>query len=185
MTRETLARHAAFVLRCSGAASLSYLLGAAVGLQHPVWASISSIIVSQEKSQEKLNETNSATLWRLAGTIIGVAVTVAVGSLLIPFGANTAVQLTCAVALCAAIVRLFPALKVSMWTAPIVLLSGAPGIPLLDTGIYRGAEVLVGGLVGAALHWLAEIAVMRFLGHPITAAGPSPVLTRNNSHLSE
>jgi len=181
MTRETLSRHAAFVLRCSGAASLSYLLGAAVGLQHPVWASISSIIVSQEK----LNETNSATLWRLAGTIIGVAVTVAVGSLLIPFGTNTAVQLSCAVALCAAIVRLFPALKVSMWTAPIVLLSGAPSIPLLDTGLYRGAEVLVGGLVGAALHWLAEIAVVRFLGHPITAAGPSPVLTRNNSHLSE
>ena len=76
MTRDEFYRHVAFILRCSSAAALAFLLAGAVGLPHPVWATMSGIIVSQEK----LNDTNRVTLWWLTGTVVGVisAVIVAV-----------------------------------------------------------------------------------------------------------
>ncbi|MGE4482182.1 FUSC family protein [Acidocella sp.] len=152
MSKDEFYRHAAFILRCSAAAALAFLLARAVGLPHPVWATMSGIIVSQEK----LNDTNRATLWRLTGTIVGVIAAVIVGGALLAFGASVPCQLAGAVALCALLVRLWPDLRVSMWTAPIVLLTRSETGSILQTGLWRGEEVLLGGLVGILCHFAAE-----------------------------
>ncbi len=181
MTGQVFTHHAAFVARCSGAALLSYLLAAGMGLPYPVWSSISGIIVSQEK----LSETNTATLWRLAGTVMGIAIAVTIGTLLHALGASVAVQMTCAVALCATIVRRWPELRVAMWTAPIVFLSHAPEVPLAVAGLWRGAEVLLGGFVGAALHWVTETAMTRIFGQNATPATPLSTQATDHSSLNE
>lgn len=154
---EARARDLAFVLRCSGAATLSFLLAGAVALPHPVWAAMSGIIISQEK----LGDTRQATIVRFLGTLLGVAIAVAVGTLSGWIGANTAAEIAISVALAAVATRRYPALKVCMWTCPIVFLTVTPGTPLWEAGLFRGAEVLLGGLVGAALHFLAEIFIER------------------------
>ncbi|NTF52873.1 FUSC family protein [Agrobacterium rhizogenes] len=160
VTGMDFARHMAFVLRCSAAATFSYMLASAIGLPHPVWAAMTGIIVSQEK----LTETRSATAWRLAGTVIGIVAAVAIGSLAAPLGADVAIQIALAVGLCAIVARRYPALRVCMWTGPIVFLTASPEMPILTTGLYRGGEVLLGGLVGAALHTIAEAAIGRMFG---------------------
>ncbi|MBB3809179.1 FUSC family protein [Pseudochelatococcus contaminans] len=156
-TRNALIGHAAFVLRCSLAAMASYELALMVGLHHPVWASVSAVIVSQAS----LNETQNAVLWRLAGTMTGIVVAVAVGTALAALSVDIAVQIGCGVALCAAGVRRWPDLKVAMWTVPIVYLSDNQHMPIAEAGFWRGVEVGLGGLVGAALHWLAEAVASR------------------------
>lgn len=155
MTRDEIYRHIAFVLRCSAAAALAYLAARGVGLPHPVWATMSGIIVSQEK----LNDTSRAALWRLTGTLVGVVSAVIIGGALVAFAAPVPLQLAGAVCFCAVLVRLWPNLRVSMWTAPIVLLTVDPGDTILQTGIWRGSEVLLGGLIGIAFHALAERAI--------------------------
>lgn len=146
-------RDIAFVLRCSGAATLAYILAAsAFGLVHPVWAAVSAIVVSQEK----LFQTRKAVVWRFAGTIVGIVVAVAAGTVTTNFGWDTAVQMGISVAICAALVRRWPDLKVAMWTAPIVFFSHEPGTSLVVAGYARGSEVVLGGIVGALIHWAAE-----------------------------
>jgi uncharacterized membrane protein YccC len=161
--RILLARHVAFVVRCSLAASLSYVMASAIGLEHPVWAAISGLIVSQES----LEATRRATVWRLAGTLVGICVAVASGSLLGLASAQPALQIGVGVAICAILARRWPDLKVAIWTAPIVYLTVVPGESLAEAGFWRGVEVLVGGVVGALLHSLAEIAINGFISqHP-------------------
>lgn len=155
--RETQARDLAFVIRCSGAATLSFLLAQAIGLPHPVWAAMTGVIVCQEK----LDDTRQATFGRFVGTLLGVAIAVVVGSLAEWSGADTAVKIAISVALAAIIARRHPLFKVCMWTCPIVFLTATPDLPLWQIGIYRGAEVLLGGIVGALLHQLAEIIIRR------------------------
>ena len=46
-----------------------------------------------------------------------------------------------------------------MWTAAIVLLTVTPGQSIAHAGLARGIEVLIGGLVGAALHQATEMVV--------------------------
>jgi uncharacterized membrane protein YccC len=152
--RKELVRHIAFVVRCSAAATCAYLLARAVGLPHPVWAAMSGIIVSQEN----LTQTHSATVGRLFGTVIGVVIAVTVGHLLTPLHAGVAVQMAVAVALAAVVARRYPIVRVCMWTCPIVFLSDQ-ATSLLKVGLNRGAEVLLGGLIGAALHWISEKAI--------------------------
>ena len=152
MMQKELVRHIAFVLRCSAAATCSYLLADALRLPHPVWAAMSGVIVSQEN----LTQTHNATVGRLFGTVIGVVIAVTVGHFLMPLHAGVAVQMALAVALAAVVARRYPIVRVCMWTCPIVFLSADRGMPLRMVGFYRGAEVLVGGLLGAALHWISE-----------------------------
>jgi uncharacterized membrane protein YccC len=152
MRKIEVVRNIAFVLRCSAAATFSYMLARAVGLPHPVWAAMSGIIVSQEN----LTQTHNATVGRLFGTVIGVVIAVAVGHLLAPLHANVAIQMALAVALAAIVARRYPVVRVCMWTCPIVFLSSDRATPLSMVGFYRGMEVLVGGLVGAVLHWISE-----------------------------
>ena len=154
---EERARDLAFVLRCSGAATLSFVLAGAVALPHPGWAAISGIIVGQEK----LGDTRQATIGRFFGTLVGVGIAVAIGMMGEWLGTNIIVEMTIAVALAAVAARRFPSLRVCMWTCPLVFLTGTPGTPLWEAGLFRGTEVLLGGLVGAVLHLLAELVIER------------------------
>lgn len=154
---EARARDLAFVLRCSGAATVSFLLAEAVALPHPVWAAMSAVIVSQEK----LGDTRQVTAGRFFGTLLGVAIAVSVGTLAGRLGASIVAEMAIAVALAAIVARRHPALRVCMWTCPIIFLTVTPGTPLWEAGLFRGAEVLLGGVVGAVLHFLAEIVIER------------------------
>ncbi|HET6554198.1 MAG TPA: FUSC family protein [Dyella sp.] len=157
MKQEKLARYIAFVLRCSGAATLATILANCLGMPHAMWASMSAIIVSQER----LNETRNATLWRLAGTLIGIAVSVATSGVSRVFAINLVTQMAFGVAICAAIARRFPLVRVCMWTVPIVYLSKPGEGALLDTALWRCTEVIMGGSVGATFHWVAEFVINR------------------------
>lgn len=148
----TQIRNVAFVLRCSGAATLSYILSQAIGLPHPVWAAMSSVIVSQDR----LGDTRQATIGRFIGTLVGVIIAVIVGTLAQGVGAGTAVEIATAVGLAAIAARRFPLIKVCMWTCPIVFLTATAGTPLWQVGLFRGAEVLLGATIGVVLHLLAE-----------------------------
>lgn len=169
MKTAVTARDIAFVLRCSGAAALAYALASTLGLLHPVWASISGVVVSQEK----LDQTKNAVLWRFSGTVVGIVVAVSVGSLIAPLGAGLAAQTGASVAVCAGLVRRWPDLRVSMWTAPILFFAHDPGASLLAAGWWRGSEVILGGLVGTALHWIAERAIAIVERRPGTPPGNS------------
>ncbi len=149
---EDQAREIAFVTRCSGAATLSFILAQAVGLPHPVWAAMTGVIVGQEK----LDETRQATLGRFFGTLLGVAIAVVVGSIAEWSGAGTASKIAISVALAAIAARRHPLIRVCMWTCPIVFLTATPDLPLWRVGLYRGTEVMLGGAVGALLHLIAE-----------------------------
>ena len=152
MTPERL-KAAAFVLRCAGAAVLALLIATWMGLDHPVWATVSALVVSQDR----LGDTRRTLGWRLVATAVGIGVAVAVGSVLA--GVGPGVMLGVTVALCAGLTRWRAELRLSMWTAAIVLLTVSPGGSVAHAGLARGVEVLIGGLVGAALHQLAEVVV--------------------------
>ncbi|WP_337268476.1 FUSC family protein [Oryzifoliimicrobium ureilyticus] len=155
MITETQTRDIAFVLRCSGAATVGYLVAQTAGLPHPVWAAMSGIIVSQEK----LGDTRQATIGRFIGTLLGVSIAVMIGTLFDRIGTDVAVDIAVAVALAAVAARRYPWIRVCMWTCPIVFLTATPGVPLWEVGASRGAEVLLGGIVGAVLHFVAECVV--------------------------
>lgn len=62
------------MIRCTGAAVLALVVADALHLDHPIWASVSALVVSQEK----LGDTNRTLAWRVVATLIGVAVATAV-----------------------------------------------------------------------------------------------------------
>jgi uncharacterized membrane protein YccC len=150
-------RAVAFVARCSGAATCAYVAAAAAGLPHAVWAAISALIVSQER----LDDTTTSLTGRIAGTIIGACVAVAVSVAAARLATGVALQVAVAVAVCATIARERPRLRVCMWTAPIVLLTTEPGVPISIEATYRASEVILGALIGGAFHWAAEVLVHR------------------------
>ena len=57
----------------------------------------------------------------------------------------------------------YPAVRVCMWTGPIVLHTAEPSTAIIMVAFFRGSEVMIGVLVGAALHWTAEVTVRRTL----------------------
>lgn len=150
--KEPHFRDLAFVLRCSGAATLSFVLAQASGLPHPVWAAMSGIIVGQEK----LGDTRKTNIGRFVGTLLGVIIAVIVGTALQYCAAGRVAEMAVAVGLAATIVRRYPSLKVCIWTCPIVFLTSTAQTPLWEVGMYRGAEVLLGSVVGPALHAFSE-----------------------------
>ncbi len=150
--RHEWLRRSAFVIRCSFSAALAYGAAEAAHLSYPIWALISAIVVSQEQ----LTETWTFTGRRIAGTILGVAVALSVHQVASYFALRTMAQVVLSVALCAAIVHRLPAMRVSMWTCAIVLLTAAPAEPLYRTGLFRGTEVILGCLIGGTLHQAAE-----------------------------
>jgi uncharacterized membrane protein YccC len=156
-------RAIAFVLRCSGAATVAYEVVSSLGLEG-LWAAMSAMIVSQER----LHETRSSLTGRILGTLLGIGVTVAVSEITSRTATSTAVQMAIAVAICALVVRELPKLRVAMWTCPIILLTAQPSAPMLLVALHRGSEVILGAIIGWIFHWFAEIVV-----DALTDAGPS------------
>jgi uncharacterized membrane protein YccC len=147
-------RGVAFVARCAGAATFAYLSAIWVGLPHSAWAAISALIVSQDQ----LSETRSSLAARILGTLIGIWVAVAVNAVASYFAEGMSMQIAIAVAICALVARERPALRVCMWTCPVVLLT-EPSVPTVMVALHRGSEVILGALLGGAFHGAAEVAL--------------------------
>ena len=150
MTRPNeFIRLIAFAFRCSASAVLAYELALKLGLSYPIWALISAIVISQEQ----WSETWTSTGRRIAGTILGACIALLTNALIVntflASYADTTVQVAISVAICAAITHRLPAMRVSMWTCAIILLTGKPSDPLYMTALYRGSEVILGGLIGS------------------------------------
>jgi len=155
LSRADTIRSVAFVARCTGAAVLALVVANRLGLDHPVWASVSALVVSQDT----LGDTHRSLSWRIVATVIGVGVAVLVA--LILHGAGPVAMLAVAVGITAAVARLRTELRVCMWTSVIVLLTVPPGGTILTAALARAQEVLLGVAIGAALHWVAERLLFR------------------------
>jgi len=119
----------------------------------PVWASMSALIVSQDRWQD----TELSLQQRIRGTFLGVSISLAVNLIAMTLGTSTTIQLIIAVAICAAIARVDRSVRVCMWTCPIVLIPGQAGAnPVIVVGLYRAIEIVVGCLVAAGFHLLTE-----------------------------
>ena len=134
-----------FVVRCTAAATIAYLLANAVGLPRPLWACIFALIASQGSSAGTFVTVGG----RVIGTLIGVVVTVVVGTLSSRLG--LAAQTAIAVAICAVFAWGRPAIQLCLWTPPIVLMTAGPSDSIIDVGFYRGCEVILGRLIGGLL----------------------------------
>ena len=165
---------AVFAVRCSAAATLAYLAARAVGLPHPLWAPISALVVSREGQ----SKTRRAILARISGTVLGVAIAIAVGALATRIALPIPVRIAIAVAIGGACAYRRPALRVCIWTAPIVLLTAVPGESIARTGFDRGCEVLIGVLIGGLLHWVSDaprrVRRARRIREPGRAPGGTP-----------
>ncbi|MBS1169293.1 MAG: rane protein [Burkholderiaceae bacterium] len=144
-----------FIARCALSATAAYLIADFMALPYPAWASMSAVIVSQER----LNDTTSSLQGRIAGTIVGVCIALAVNQATSDI-AGMALQIMLAVGICAAIAGRYPSFRVCLWTAPIVLLTENASMPIVWAGFYRGSEVILGSIVGGAFHLLAERLVL-------------------------
>src|SRR5258706_8311011 len=92
-----ITRRLAYAARCAASGALTYLLATGVGLPHPVWASMSSLIVSQES----LDATRHSIVGRVIGTVAGAAVAILVSEVAHHVEVGTALQIAAAVGLCA------------------------------------------------------------------------------------
>jgi uncharacterized membrane protein YccC len=146
-----------YVVRCTLSATLALAAAQWLELPHPVWASVSALVVSQDR----IEDTRASLSGRLLGTLTGVAIAILVGSVARLADIGSIVQLAGATILCASIVRARPDWRVCMWTAAIVLLTATPQQPVISTGLLRGAEVLLGGLIGTVAHELATFVAVR------------------------
>lgn len=141
-----------FVLRCSLAASVAYGLATLVGFQHPVWAPIEALIVSQES----IGETFDSIQERLVGTLIGVAVALLVGIFGRTIGLPLILQIAISVTVCAVATSRRPTIRVCLWTCPLVLvMAPSLGTPEL-VGVIRVSQVLLGAIVGGVTHVLDQ-----------------------------
>ena len=187
---KKIIRAIAFILRCSGAATVGYELASALGLHEALWAAMSAVIISEEH----LHETRSSLLGRIFGTLLGISVTVGVNEVASRLAASTTLQMVVAVGICALIVREFPTLRVAMWTCPIILLTAEPSAPIVLVALRRGSEVLLGAVVGWVFHWGAEVVVDALENRALSLSqrhasqhihGRSPRRHRNQHHQAE
>ncbi|MDR3439444.1 FUSC family protein [Telmatospirillum sp.] len=153
MSRTDMIESGRYVVRCSLAAVVSYLFALHLRLPFPVWAPISALVVSQES----LITTHHSVDGRIAGTVLGVMVAVMVDEIGTWLGgAPQAVELAVGVAICAIAARLRPAVRVGLWTCPLVLLTTSPGVSVEMTALFRGSEVAVGAAVAGLVHYLED-----------------------------
>lgn len=148
-------RTAAFVLRCSGAATFAWQLSAVFELSQPVWAAMSALIISQAR----LHDTRSCLLGRIFGTLLGIAISLSVNVLGCRMHAPIVLQMALAVGICSAVTFDLPAFRVAMWTCPIILLTASCATPVALAALARGSEVILGAIVGLVFHWSAEVLV--------------------------
>ncbi|MBB4618425.1 FUSC family protein [Sphingomonas abaci] len=148
-------RAVAFVLRCTAAAVVAAAVAQRLGLGHPVWACVSALVVSQDR----IGDTHRALGWRVAATLIGLVVAL-LSATVLP-GGSAELRLALAVGIAASITRWRAETRVCMWTAVIVLTTVPPGGTVVRTGLDRAQEVLLGALIGAVLHQIAEGVILR------------------------
>ncbi len=142
-----------FVVRCSGAATAAWGVSVLLGLCEPVWAAISALVISQVR----LDETQSCSIGRVLGTLLGIAVSLSVNVIGSKLHVPLPLQMALAVAICAVVTLDLPALRVALWTCPLILLASCSSAPLVKAAERRAVEVVFGALVGLALHLITEI----------------------------
>jgi uncharacterized membrane protein YccC len=152
LTKNVLLKLFFFAIRCFIVVWASYRLALAVGLPYPVWAPISAVIVSQEQ----MSETRTSLVRRIIGTILGACITVIINMIAEPMNIPVGIQAAISVAICGVLAYERPSFRTSMVTGPILLLTTPPNDPMVMVAIYRSTEVIIGGLVGAGVHLLAE-----------------------------
>lgn len=135
-------RAVAFVVRLVAGAGIAFAAAQSLGLAHPVWAVVSSLVVAQES----VADTHRSVRWRALGSVIGALVAAIVATILhVRIGDPYPALLT-------AIARRWPPLRVSMWTAAIVILTATAQNSIFHTAVQRAGEVLLGGAIGGLLH---------------------------------
>lgn len=163
---EKLSGILCFAVRCSLSAVLAYVVALRLGLPYPVWAPMSALIVSQED----LKTTRHAVTGRIAGTALGVAIAMIVAKFGDVVSLSEWVQLSLGVGICALCAKGRPAMRVSLWTCPLVLLTQIPSLSTEMTGLFRGSEVIIGAIVGGLAHlvedWLRRLAARLFRRGP-------------------
>lgn len=145
-------RYLLFAVRCAAAASLAQTLAVGLGLSNPVWATLSALVVSQER----LAETRKSLIGRLVGTLVGMGVAVVTHQIASLTLWQDHLQLLVAVAGSAVIARRWPIARACMWTAVIVLASPAESASIPQVALLRGIEVALGGLCGASAHYTTD-----------------------------
>jgi uncharacterized membrane protein YccC len=139
-------------VRVTVAAMGALVIALALGLKLPLWAVLTSIIVTQMSVGRSLKATRDYLVGTLGGAIYGAAVAV-----LIPHSGEGALLavLVLAVAPLAFVAAVNPSLNVATVTAIIVLLLPTMnhGNPL-DSAIDRVLEVAVGALTGLLVSFL-------------------------------
>jgi hypothetical protein len=139
-------------IRVTAAAMGALVIALAVGLRLPLWAVLTSIIVTQMSVGRSLKATRDYLIGTIGGAIYGGAIAV-----LIPHngeGALLAVMVM-AVAPLAFIAAINPSLNTATVTAIIVLLLPTMNhIDPLDSAIDRVLEVAVGAITGLAVSFL-------------------------------
>lgn len=141
-------RAVAFVVRLVAGAGIAFAAAQSLGLAHPVWAVVSSLVVAQES----VADTHRSVRWRALGSVIGALVAAIVATILHVRIGDPYPALLTAIAICAAIARRWPPLRVSMWTAAIVILTATTQNSIFHTAVQRAGEVLLGGAIGGLLH---------------------------------
>ena len=147
-----------FVVRCAASATLAWYAAVLLQSPHPVWASMSALIVSQEN----IRATRSSISGRVTGTILGALVALATNVAGNTWHLAVPLQLAVAVGICAVIAMGRPAIRVCLWTCPLVLLTTTSTESPFLTAVFRTAEVLIGVIIGGLLH-LAEASLMTWL----------------------
>jgi len=166
-------------VRVTAAAMGSLVIALAVGLKLPLWAVLTSIIVTQMSVGRSLKATRDYLVGTIGGAIYGAAVAV-----LIPHSGEGALLavLVLAVAPLAFIAAINPSLNVATVTAIIVLLlpmmnHGTP----LESAIDRVLEVAVGAFTGLAVSFV----VLPARAHSQVRARAARVLELMASVLNE
>jgi uncharacterized membrane protein YccC len=166
-------------LRVTVAAMGALTIALAVGLKLPLWAVLTSIIVTQMSVGRSLKATRDYLIGTVGGAIYGGAVAV-----LVPHSSEGALLavLVLSVAPLAFIAAINPSLNVATITATIVLL-----LPLmshaspLDSAIDRVLEVTVGALTGL----LVSFVVLPSRAHSQIRANAARALELMASALNE
>lgn len=133
-----------YVIRCALAASLAYEAACFAGLDDPVWAPVSALVVSQETTAATLG----AVAGRCRGTLLGALVALLVSWGGTAIGLPLLLQLALAVALSAALSIGRPHIRIATWTVTIVLVTAGAGE---NTSMVAGARafgVIFGAIIG-------------------------------------
>src|SRR3984885_9986868 len=166
-------------IRVTVAAMSALVIALAVGLKLPLWAVLTSLIVTQMSVGRSLKATRDYLVGTMGGAVYGAIIAV-----MIPHSGEGALLavLVVAVAPLAFIAAINPSLNVATVTAIIVLLLPTMnhGNPL-DSAIDRVLEVAVGALTGLMVSFL----VLPSRAHSQVRARAAQVLELMASALTE